>query len=137
MLPPARFRRARAILVLIPVSLIKELHESTTFHGVLRPEAENENSPFRWRGLELRGLRTSVAIGDVAEIDVATGVAPVSTEPVGERLHGWYGQAAWDLPSLREGTGSSLTPFARNESLDTQDRAPAGFSRNPPTTGSF
>jgi hypothetical protein len=86
---------------------------------------------YQWRGLELRGLWTGVAIDDVAGIDAAAGVAPGSPDSVGERLRGWYGQAAWDLLSLRKGAAASLTPFVRCESLDTQDRVPTGYVRNP------
>lgn len=39
----------RAGLVLIPVGIINELHEPSTFHGSLRPETERHIIPSTWR----------------------------------------------------------------------------------------
>ena len=86
---------------------------------------------YQWRGLELRCLWSQVAIGDVEEINAAAGIAPGSPDSVGERLRGWYSQAAWDILSLREGAAASLTPFVRYESIDTQDRVPPDYPGDP------
>jgi uncharacterized small protein (DUF1192 family) len=220
--------QARAGLLLVPVGLINEMHEPTTFHGVLRPEVERRILPstweengagvvgeagkftyrayllagldatgfsaeeglregrqggsqseakdlalaarmdltgvpsllagisaysgksgqgkvpggarveimdvhlqYQWRGIELRGLWAGVAIDNAASINEVQGIPPGSADSIGERLRGWYGQAAWDLMSFREGAATSLTPFLRFESLDTQDEVPAGYARNP------
>jgi hypothetical protein len=86
---------------------------------------------YQWRGLELRGLWTEVRIGDADAVNAALGIPPGSTQTIGERLRGWYAQAAWDILSLRSASDVSLTPFVRFESLDTQDRVPSGFPADP------
>ncbi|HEV8336960.1 MAG TPA: hypothetical protein VGR67_11120 [Candidatus Polarisedimenticolia bacterium] len=86
---------------------------------------------YQWRGLELRALWTQVAIHDADDLNAALGILPGSNETIGEKLRGWYAQAAWDILSLRAASSVSLIPFVRYESLDTQARVPAGFSADP------
>ena len=89
------------------------------------------HAQYHWWGAEIRGLWTRVSIGDTENIDQALGILPGRAESVGERLAGYYLQAAWDLFSLRQGSHQSLSPVVRFEAFDTQDRVPPGFQRNP------
>jgi len=50
---------------------------------------------------------------------------------VGERQHGWYLQAAYDLMARRPVGQWSVIPFVRYERLNPQDRVPAGFAKDP------
>src|SRR5439155_5293529 len=86
---------------------------------------------YQWRGLELRGLWSQATVNDAAAVPAAKGIPPGSADSVGSRLRGWYAQAAWDLFTLRREAKTSLTPFVRLESLDTQKGVPSGFGRNP------
>ncbi len=219
---------ARAGLMLLPMGIINEMHEPTTFHGVLRPRVEQVILPTTWRengagvygetdwiayraylvaglnalefsadegiregrqggsqslandfaltarldmtgipglvagvsafsggsaqgqldsrarttvydvhamyqkrGFEGRGVWARGSIGDVEEIDQALGIAPGSTQSVGEGLKGWYLEGAWDLLSLKDDAKQSLAMFLRREALDTQDGVPAGFLEDP------
>jgi hypothetical protein len=80
------------------------------------------------RGLQLRGLYARTSIGDAALIDAQNGLSGEG-ESVGERQYGFYVQAAYDLLNHRHG-GWAVTPFVRYERLDTQDRVPAGYTRD-------
>jgi hypothetical protein len=79
------------------------------------------------RGFSLRGLFADVALDDVADLNAALGLA--GSESIGERQRGYYLEAGYDLLARRGGR-QSLTPFARWESYDTQDRVPAGYARD-------
>jgi hypothetical protein len=85
------------------------------------------HAQFQWRGLEGRGLLARGTIADTLQIDQALGILPGSDASVGERLKGWYLQAAWDILSLGEARHQSLSPFLRFEALDTQDGVPTGY----------
>jgi hypothetical protein len=93
------------------------------------------HAQYRGRGLDLRALYTAGSVEDAHLVNDASSLT--GTKSVGERIHGWYAQAGWDLLSTRKGA-QSLTPFARFERLDTQARVPgeaprtgAAFARNP------
>ena len=85
---------------------------------------------WRWRGLEFRALGAQTELNDVAALNAALGLE--GDESVGEKLEGYYLQLGYDLLAGRA-AGRALIPYARWESLNTQDAVPAGFSANPDT----
>lgn len=85
------------------------------------------HADWKWKGLELRGLWVRGLVSDVEEINAAAGVTAPAT--VGERLLGWYGQAAYDVLAPLQGTQQQLLPFVRYERVDTQNRVPDGLDR--------
>ncbi len=83
-----------------------------------------------YRGLDLRALYVQGSIADADRINAAAKLT--GSKSVGERLSGWYVQAAYDLLSVfRSGSAQSLAPFVRYERYNTQERVPAGFSADP------
>ncbi|HMC82351.1 MAG TPA: hypothetical protein VKL61_03885, partial [Candidatus Polarisedimenticolia bacterium] len=104
------------------------------------------HAQYQWRGLDLRGLLVSGSIDDVQAIDALHQI-PAASDPtfcakpggpdsvcfdsVGEEFGGWYVQAAWDVLSMRQGGTASLSPFARYEEFDPQERVPEGFLKDP------
>lgn len=92
------------------------------------------HADWKWKGLELRGLAVRGQLSDAEAVNAAhvdeDGAADplVGTDSVGERLSGWYAQAAYDLLAPLEGTDQQLFPFVRYERLDTQRRVPPGFA---------
>lgn len=79
------------------------------------------------RGLRLRALAAQAELDDVAQLNAARGL--VGDDSVGERLRGAYVEAGYDvLQVLAPGSRSTLTPFVRVETLDTQHAVPAGFA---------
>jgi len=83
-----------------------------------------------YQGLELRGLFARGTIGDVSLINRGQATACTSgTCSVGERLFGGYAQVAYNVLS-RAKTNQYLAPFFRYERYDTQQRVPAGFTKN-------
>lgn len=84
---------------------------------------------YEHRGLRLRALAARTSVADAALINAANGLA--GDESVGERQYGWYAEAAYDVMTLRPAGQWSVAPFVRYERLDTQDRVPAGFERDP------
>lgn len=53
-------------------------------------------------------------------------------QSIGERRFGYYAAAAYDvLQWIRPGSEAQLQPFIQYEKLNTQDKAPDGFSTNP------
>lgn len=93
-----------------------------------RTSIYDAHAEWRWRGLKLRGLAARADIGDAARLNRALGLT--GAQSVGSRLQGFYLQAGYDVLAGR-GDGRSLTPYVRWESLDTQDRVPGGYLRNP------
>jgi hypothetical protein len=90
------------------------------------------HAQYQWRGFEARGLWARVDVEDAEVINQALGILPLSGDSVGERIKGWYLQAAWDIFSLRSRSDQQyLAPFVRYEALNTQDSVPTGFSANP------
>jgi hypothetical protein len=85
---------------------------------------------WKWRGLELRALGAQADLDDVAGLNSALDLE--GDESVGERLRGYYLQLGYDVLAGRGGA-RALIPFARWESLNTQDAVPAGFLVNPDT----
>ena len=91
------------------------------------------HADWRWRGLRARGLWTSAELDDVAELNRALGLEGASS--VGSRLEGGYVELGYDLLAGRGGR-SSLTPFGRWETVDTQAEVPSGYSRSGSTRAS-
>jgi hypothetical protein len=86
------------------------------------------------RGLDLRALYARASVDDAGALSVALKL-PV-TAGVAERMQGGYLQAGYNL--LSQTTSSmSVTPFVRFEKVDTQDRVPAGFTRDLSRDGTF
>lgn len=81
---------------------------------------------WRWRGLELRALVTQAELDDVARLNGELGLTGAAS--IGERLTGSYLQLGYDVLAGRG--DHQLVPFVRVERYDTQDRVPAGFTRN-------
>jgi hypothetical protein len=76
-------------------------------------------------GLELSAVFATAFIGDADSISVH------NDDVVGERLVGFYGEAALHiLRYLHHDTSRDLVAFARYELVDTQARVPAGFERS-------
>ena len=86
------------------------------------------HAEWRWRGIQVRALAVSGAIGDAARINALRGVG--GKDSVAERFRGAYAEAGYDV-LLRRGGESALVPFARYERFNTQDRVPAGFEADP------
>jgi hypothetical protein len=84
------------------------------------------HADWRWRGVRGRGLWTSAELDDVAELNHALGLE--GTSSVGTRLEGGYVEVGYDLLAGRGGR-SSLIPFGRWETVDTQAEVPEGYSR--------
>ncbi len=82
-----------------------------------------------FRGVTLRGLFARATIDDVARLNQLNGLTGSSS--IGESLGGWYVEGGYDLATLRSFGEASITPYFRYETLDTQRRVPAGFSRKP------
>lgn len=87
------------------------------------------HAQYERRGLRLRALGALTRVGDAALINASNGLS--GADSVGERQHGWYVQAGYDVLALRPAGRWSAVPFLRYESLDTQARVPAGFARRP------
>lgn len=83
---------------------------------------------WRFKGFESRLLYARAEVDDVARLNGALGL--MGADSVGERLVGRYVQAGYDLLVRRGGT-ARLVPYARWETLDTQDDVPTGFAADP------
>jgi hypothetical protein len=89
------------------------------------------HAEFRWRGLRLRGLYAQVDIDDAElinhqNLDGSDG----GEKSIGERLVGWYGEAAYDVLAHLD-TRQQLSPYIRYEEYNTQDRVPEGYLTDP------
>jgi hypothetical protein len=84
---------------------------------------------YEHHGFQGRALYARSSVSDAALINAQNGLN--GDESVGERQYGWYVQAAFDLMSLKPAGTWSVTPFARYERLDPQERVPAGYLKNP------
>jgi hypothetical protein len=82
------------------------------------------HAEWKWRGLQLRGLWTRVEIDDVELINAQNGFE--GGDSVGEKLAGYYVEAAYDLLAHRD-TEQQLSPYLRHEGYDTQDELPGGL----------
>lgn len=81
-----------------------------------------------FRGLELKGLYAKSKIGDVADLNIIQNRSV--TASTGEEQFGGYAEVAFDVLSLC-GSKQYLAPFFRYERIDTQQKVPSGFTKNP------
>lgn len=77
---------------------------------------------------ELQGRYAQLNIGDAAAVTANNGA---NNDPVAERSIGWLVEGAlhtgaWLFPD----SDRDIVPFLRYQKIDTQDRVPAGFTRN-------
>jgi hypothetical protein len=80
-----------------------------------------------WRA---RALFAHADVDDVAQLNDALGLT--GSDSIGEELEGWYAELGYDVLSLlEEDRGTSLTPFVRYETYDTQAQVPDGFASSP------
>ncbi len=88
----------------------------------------------QFRGFDLRGLLAEGHVGEALELNQARNLTGASA--IAERMRGGYLQAAYNLLS-RTSESSALSPYYRFEVVDTQNRMPGGFLRNPATDSTF
>ncbi|MFQ5767154.1 MAG: FAD:protein FMN transferase [Acidobacteriota bacterium] len=81
----------------------------------------------RW-GVEARVLYVGIDLDDVVLLNDFN--CFIGMDSIGSRMKGGYFQVGYDLLARRN-TDASLVPFVRIETLDTQDRVPAGFASDP------
>lgn len=74
----------RGGMVLIPVGIINELHEPSTFHGVLRPETERRIIPSTWRGVGV-GMLGSLPAGFAYRVYLTEGLNAANFSATGIR----------------------------------------------------
>ena len=86
------------------------------------------------RGFDVRGLFANATVDDAGPASVALRLAAAA--PIAERLRGGYIQAGYNVLSQFT-TSVAVTPFLRYEHVDTQDRVPAGFTRDLARDGTF
>jgi len=89
------------------------------------------HAEWRWRGLRVRGLYARVEIDDAALINQQNlGAGDGGEKSLGERLVGWYGEAAYDVLA-HLATRQQLSPYVRYEEYNTQDQVPDGYLTDP------
>lgn len=86
------------------------------------------------RGFDVRALYARATIDEAGPLSTALKL-PL-TAPVAERMHGGYAQAGYNVLS-QLATAVSVMPFVRYEQVDTQNRVPAGFTRDLSRDGRF
>lgn len=86
------------------------------------------------RGFDLRGLLAEGHVGEALELNRARNLTGSSA--IAERMRGGYLQAAYNLLS-RASESAALSPYYRFELVDTQNRMPDGFFRNPANDSTF
>ena len=79
------------------------------------------HADWKWRGLWMRGVWSSVEIDDAEEISI------LNNQAIGSKLQGWYAEAGYDVLSLLDAGKQSLYPYARYERYDTQKEVAPGF----------
>lgn len=76
---------------------------------------------YTYASFDLRALYATIDLDDADAIKAATG------EDVGEKMFGWYVEAAWRfLGHLKPGSDHEMAVFARYSHYDTQDELPTG-----------
>lgn len=81
-----------------------------------------------YRGIEVKGLYARSKISDVADLNAIQNRG--ATASIGEDQFGGYAEIAFDVLSLC-GSKPYLAPFFRYERMDTQQKVPSGFTKNP------
>ncbi len=88
------------------------------------------HAEYRAGGVWARALAAMAELDDVAQLNAALG--NTGAQSVGEELEGAYVEVGYDLLSLFDADSeSSLSPYVRFETFDTQAAVPAGFSSDP------
>lgn len=84
----------------------------------------NADARLKRSGFDLKGVVYNVSVDDAGVISNALGMT------IGDRMLGWYGEAAYDiLRRDREGSsGRALFLFGRYESFNTNEAVPSGFT---------
>jgi hypothetical protein len=86
------------------------------------------------RGFDVRGLYARASVDEAGALSTALKL-PV-TAGVAERMQGGYAQVGYNLLSQTAST-LAVTPYVRFERIDTQDRVPAGYTRDLSRDGAF
>lgn len=83
-----------------------------------------------WRGFSVRGLAARAEVDDVAALNSSLGL--VGAASIGEELEGAYVELGYDLMTeIDPASGTSLSPFLRWETIDTQAAVPSGYASDP------
>ncbi|MBM3778781.1 MAG: hypothetical protein FJW23_11175 [Acidimicrobiia bacterium] len=88
----------------------------------------------QWRGFDLRGLFAHATVDDARQASLALGLP--AGAPIAEAMRGGYVQVGYDLLS-QFSPGVAVMPYVRLETVDTQHRVPAGFTRDRSRDGRF
>jgi hypothetical protein len=87
------------------------------------------HAEWRWRGLRLRGLYARGIQSEAAEIgaliDSNSTIAGIQRSAIGERIVGWYAEAAYNVLAAVDRSDQDLSLFCRYEEFDTQARVAA------------
>ncbi len=86
------------------------------------------------RGFDIRALFANATVDEAGAASAALRLA--SGAPIAERLRGGYVQTGYNVLS-QFNNAVALTPYFRYEHVDTQDRVPAGFTRDLTLDGTF
>lgn len=86
------------------------------------------DAQFRMGGLDFQGIYVRTAIDDAAAVNAFKGLTGAAS--IGEEMFGWYVLLGYHLAGWMS-SGQDLVPFVRYEQLDTQDKVPSGFSKDP------
>jgi uncharacterized small protein (DUF1192 family) len=89
------------------------------------------HAEYRWKGFQARALVARSILGDAEAISLA--IDPTGLTPIGEQMHGLYGEVGYDLLSTWPDTHQRLVLFCRFENLDTQARLAPGSVHTPLT----
>ena len=87
------------------------------------------HADYRRNGFVVRALMARSILSDAEGISLA--IDPTGLTPIGEQMHGWYGEVGYDVLSTWPESHQRLVLFCRYESLDTQDPPPRGFADTP------
>lgn len=80
---------------------------------------------YRWKVFELTALIASIRVDDTDKINALT------DEVIGERIFGWYAEAAYHFGRSFLPEGQDIALFARHEQFDTQERVIASLTADP------
>ncbi len=80
---------------------------------------------WNWRGLHLRALYARGILSDAGAVSAAT------SQVVGSRVRGAYGEVAYNVLAPFKKTEHDLSPFVRFEDLNTQEEVPPGPAADP------
>jgi hypothetical protein len=87
------------------------------------------HAAYCWQGLWVRALVARSILSDAGDISLV--IDPSGNTAIGERMNGWYVEVGYDALTLMQGTGQTLVPFCRYESLDTQSEVAPGMLADP------